>query len=60
MKVKTKRKICGYITAFALMLMLGIYGGIERELILLKDGIAPVIICLVVAILAAHKGGWTK
>ena len=60
MKIRTKRRICGWVSAISLFLMFGCVGGVECGTLPLARGIILAGVCLVVFGLAAYKGGYMQ
>lgn len=60
MKVKTKRRICGIISAVALLLMIGIGGSVDLGYIPLAGGAVIISISEVVCVFSAYKGGYMR
>lgn len=60
MKVRTKRKICAGIAALAMVLALGIIGGIEHMGAPLGRGLITCALMLAISAGALWKGGWLK
>lgn len=58
MKVKTKRRICGWISGVSLVLALGVGGNIECGFTPLGEGTALMFLFLAIFALAAYKGGY--
>ena len=60
MKIRTKRRICGWISGISLFLMFGFVGGVECGTLPLARGMILAFICLAVFGLAAYKGGYMR
>lgn len=58
MKVKTKRRICGWVSALSLFLSWGMAGGIETDSIPLGKGTFWMFVLLAIFALTAYKGGY--
>lgn len=59
-KVKTKKKICGWISAANFTFVLGVVGGMECQNIGIEDGIYKLAAGLLMFVLAAYKGGFFR
>ena len=60
MTTRTKRCICCWIGALALIWVLGLVGGLECELISVGGFCWRAALCGVVGVAALAKGGWLR
>lgn len=60
MKVKTKRRICGWISVIGFLVAYGAAGGIECDTVSLPTGTLIMFIGVAVFGLAAYKGGYMR
>lgn len=60
MKVKTKRRICGWISGTSFFLALGIGGNIECGFTSLGEGAPLMFLFIGIFALAAYKGGYMR
>lgn len=60
MKVKTKRKICLHVGMWSLLVILGTFGGLEREYINMTQWLWISGVCLFVTAAAWWKGGYLR
>lgn len=60
MKIRTKRRICGWIAGISLFIMFGFVGGVECGTIPLRRGMIFAGLSLAVFAAAAYKGGYMR